>query len=89
MLGLANEPAWKFNSYANSMQNELFKISYSDGSIYAVDLLATNLNRGRDHGLPSYTKYLEYCLGRTATKYNDIKDLLTTGRLVTLSSVYE
>jgi peroxidase len=71
------------------MQNELFKINYPDGSIHAVDLLATNLNRGRDHGIPPYTKYLEYCLGRNATRFNDIRDLITVGRLVTLSSVYE
>ena len=51
------------------MHRYLFKSPYHG---YGLDLIAANLWRGRDHGLPGYNYYLEACgLGRA----NDFSEL--------------
>ena len=70
---MLNEPAWKFGTYSNLMQNHLFEFTNTDGSLFANDLLATNLNRGRDHGLPSYAKYVEKCTGLKPLTMRDLR----------------
>jgi len=49
-LGLVNDYAWKFGSFGNQLQNNLFQQFYANGSTSSYDLLALNINRGRDHG---------------------------------------
>ena len=52
------------------------------------DLTAINIQRGRDHGLPGYTKYLEALLGRSVKTFGDISDLISKEQIVRLKSVY-
>lgn len=52
------------------------------------DLTAINIQRGRDHGLPGYSKYLEALLGRSVKTFGDIADLVTKEQLYRLKSVY-
>ena len=47
LLGLINDPASQFDtSLASTLQNRLFEFPLSDGSVIAIDLAATNINRG-------------------------------------------
>jgi hypothetical protein len=39
MLGLSNEPAWKFGTYGDTTQNHLFEVTNSDSTVSSVDLL--------------------------------------------------
>ena len=49
--------SWTYGTFGGEMQNTLFK-QYS--AVYkqnvSIDLLAMNINRGRDHGMPSYAQ---------------------------------
>ena len=71
-LGLINDIAWKFGSFGTSLQNNLFKTTYSNGTVTAVDLLALNIHRGRDHGLQPYVKYIQKCFGVTINSFEDL-----------------
>ena len=49
-LGMINDIAWKFGTFGFDLQNNLFQTTYPNGSTSSSDLLALNINRGRDHG---------------------------------------
>lgn len=82
MLGLTTTNAWKFGNFADQVQNRLFE---SSG---AVDLLALNINRGRDHGMPSYATVLNYCFNYTVKSFIDIRNLVFPTKYQTLQTVY-
>jgi peroxidase len=67
----------------------LFEFKLSDGSSVAVDLAATNINRGRDHGIPSYNAYRERCGFKRALKFEDLSDTMNATQIQKLARVYE
>jgi len=71
-LGLINNAAWKFGSFGTALQSNLFKSVDSKGNSYSVDLLAMNINRGRDHGLQPYVKYIKQCFNITINTFDDL-----------------
>jgi hypothetical protein len=89
-LGLFNEPASKFDtSFADTLQNHLFEFRLSDNSVIAIDLPATNINRGRDHGIQGYNSYRAHCGFKRATTFQDLSDFITQDKIKLISSVYE
>ncbi|XP_054719916.1 chorion peroxidase-like [Uloborus diversus] len=55
--GMTRQPAQTFDSnVAAHLTNELFGASGQ-----GLDLIALNIQRGRDHGLPGYNEWREYC----------------------------
>ncbi|XP_023315879.1 chorion peroxidase-like [Trichogramma pretiosum] len=54
-----------------------------------LDLVSLNIQRGRDHGLPSYTKWREYCNLSVPASFNDLKSILDLESSNAISSLYE
>jgi peroxidase len=44
---------------------------FSDGLKYGFDIVSLNMQRGRDHGLPSYNFYRQLCGLPKMTSFND------------------
>ena len=90
LLGYVGDLAWKFGSFGFDLQNLLFSISASNGQIKsAVDLLATNINRGRDHGLQPYIYYVKKCLNISINSFTDLRVLMNGPSITALQKVYE
>jgi len=79
-VALLTDLAWKFGTYGNQIQNNLFQTTYPNGTTVAADLFAINLQRGRDHGLPTYVDFLKYYRNITISSFSDLAPLLMNGQ---------
>ncbi|CAL4126431.1 unnamed protein product, partial [Meganyctiphanes norvegica] len=62
LKGLSRCPASPIDGFvANTFTDKLFAIANDDGNFFGLDLVALNIQRGRDHGIPSYRKWRKYC----------------------------
>jgi peroxidase len=90
LFGLINDESNKFDtSFANTLQNHLFEFPAGDGTFIVVDLVSANINRGRDHGLPSYNSYREMCGFTRAQKFDDLVDIMPRENIEKLAQLYE
>lgn len=81
---LINDPPSRFDlSIADTLQNHLFE---SGNSVF--DLAALNLNRGRDHGIPSYNDFRALCGFPRASKFSDFGDFIKPFNIAKLQRVY-
>ncbi|KAI1309042.1 Peroxidasin [Halotydeus destructor] len=55
--------------FEDDVRGHLYKVV---GTRFGLDLVAINIQRGRDHGLPPYTKYLEFCFSDHVTSFQDL-----------------
>ena len=70
--------SWKFGTFGTELQNNLFQNGELRNSplFRAVDLLSTNINRGRDHGLKPYVHYVRMCHNIVVNNFNDLRPLM-------------
>jgi peroxidase len=55
------------NNFVPAVSNELF-----DEGPFGLDLIALNIQRGRDHGLPGYINYRKSCGGKKITSFDQL-----------------
>jgi peroxidase len=86
-MGLLSQPTSKFDAnVVDHLQNHLFE--FTDGSdVIALDLPATNINRGRDHGIPAYYKYRELC-GSPVTSWESLVNVMSAENIKKLQTIY-
>jgi len=73
------------SSFVEDIRNHLFESSPGRGGL---DLVAVNIQRGRDHGLPGYNKYKEICTGEKAQDFSDLTRVMDPENVRQLQSVY-
>uniref|UniRef100_A0A6A7FUB4 Peroxidase-like n=1 Tax=Hirondellea gigas TaxID=1518452 RepID=A0A6A7FUB4_9CRUS len=84
--GLAIQSSQKFdNFFSEELTNHLFARNNSFG----MDLVALNLQRGRDHGLPAYVKWRNLCNLRSIATFADLRDVMPPDAAQYLSSLYK
>ena len=87
--GLLNDPAAKYDSnLVDTLQNHLFEFTDSQGVLQAFDLLALNINRGRDHGIATYAQVRTACGLKQATSFQDLLDVMPQSNIDMLKTVY-
>ncbi|XP_040566989.1 salivary peroxidase/catechol oxidase [Lepeophtheirus salmonis] len=72
------------NSFTEEITDHLFERN-GDG----LDLIALNIQRARDHGIPGYVRYREICgLGRART-FEDLGSNISRRKIAQLKSIYK
>jgi peroxidase len=71
--------AWD-NAFADDIINHLFERKGNEKAT-AMDLVALNIQRGRDHGVPGYNSYRNACGLKRATEFDDLIDFIPQGNI--------
>jgi len=74
------------SSFVEDVRNHLFESSRGRGGL---DLVAVNIQRGRDHGIPGYNKYREICTGKKAQDWSDLRKSMEPRHINQLRTVYK
>ena len=82
-MALQDGEAWD-EIFADDIMNHLFEKTKNDKAS-AMDLIALNIQRGRDHGISGYNAYREAC-GKgsgieKATTFDDLRSNMRPGTL--------
>ncbi|CAL4085880.1 unnamed protein product, partial [Meganyctiphanes norvegica] len=72
--------------FTSQVTNRLFQPSSGK---FGLDLAAINIQRGRDHGLPGYTRWRMYCGLPPARNFSDLQYDMDQGALKALEKVYK
>lgn len=87
--GLLKEAASVVDPYF-SMAIKNFLYSHKDKfNGFGGDLVAFNIQRGRDHGIPPYFAFLKYCFNFHAKNWNDLRLFIEDAAFRQLTAVYE
>ena len=86
LVGLATQPRQRFdNIFTEEVTNHLFQ---AKNKSFGMDLVALNIQRGRDHGLPGYNAFRELCgLGRV-TDFDFLVDAIPHKIVERLKLIY-
>ncbi|KZS09370.1 Chorion peroxidase [Daphnia magna] len=85
--GLMNQVSQAMDgSMSQEVTNHLFQDS---GKNWGLDLAALNMQRGRDHGIPSYNAFREHCGLKRANSWRDLSDAFTNDTLKHFTSIYD
>lgn len=53
-----------------------------------LDLVSLNIQRGRDHGLPSYTEWRKYCMMPSVRNWDDLIGVVDPESLRSMKNIY-
>lgn len=80
LRGLTTQPAQELDtSFSRELTDHLFQES---NATHGMDLVALNLQRGRDHGLPGYTEYRKLCGLPPLSSWRELVNIVSSPELV-------
>ncbi|KAG6441696.1 hypothetical protein O3G_MSEX002010 [Manduca sexta] len=68
---------------------EISNLLFKSHNRWGLDLIAMDIQRGRDHGLASYNDYREICGLRKARTFQDLAGEISQDRINALAQLYE
>ena len=87
LVGLATQPIQKFdNVVTDEVTNHLLQ---EKGRKFGLDLVALNLQRGREHGLQGYNAFRELCGLGKVTSFDKLTDLIPAKIVRRLKNIYD
>ncbi|XP_037529438.2 chorion peroxidase-like, partial [Rhipicephalus sanguineus] len=85
--GLLRHPGQHYDSFiTEGVTHHLYRLRNDS---YGLDLVALNLQRGREHGLRPYVDYLQYCTGYQATTFEDLLQYTPAHIVQLYSTLYD
>ncbi|KAF7496118.1 Chorion peroxidase [Sarcoptes scabiei] len=85
--GFTTDPAQSWDSFfTKDLTERLFQES---GSAFGMDLVALNIQRGRDHGLPGLNHFRRICGLRPARSFNELNEFMESGSSEAFARVYK
>jgi len=73
------------NSFTFDLTRHLFQEA---GKLFGVDLVAVNIQRGRDHGLPSYPNWRKVCGLSPVNNFADLDSIMNKRTAQAMRTVY-
>lgn len=85
--GLLRHPGQHYDSFiTEGVTHHLYRLRNDS---YGLDLIALNLQRGREHGLRPYVDYLQYCTGYQATTFEHLLQYTPAHIVQLYSTLYD
>ncbi|EEC10299.1 peroxinectin, putative [Ixodes scapularis] len=85
--GLITQPAQTYDRFVTQqLTNHLYE---PIGQGFGMDLVALNIQRGRDHGIPSYNDWREHCGMSRITDFAQLADIMTPESAKAFAQVYK
>lgn len=86
LRGISFQPSQKFDRFfSDELTNHLF----AGKSPFGMDLVALNIQRGRDHGLPGYNQWRKICQLPLAKSFEDLLDVMEPEVVKKLQELYQ
>ncbi|CAF1250679.1 unnamed protein product [Adineta ricciae] len=76
-------------NYAQQIHHRLFESRNHQGETRRSDIVSLNICRGRQHGIPGYNAYREFCGLRRARRFEDFLDTMAFDSVRTLQMIYK
>ncbi|XP_067002115.2 uncharacterized protein [Anabrus simplex] len=93
LKGLMNTDILKVDPHVSSeLSQHLFESSPRMGikaTPCGLDLVSLNIQRGRDHGLPSYPNWREHCGLSRPTSFADLTGIMDDDSIARISTIYK
>lgn len=87
LLGLVNQPAQKRDEFiTKELTNHLFQ---TPGFLFGMDLASINIQRGRDHGIPSYVSYRVPCGLKPINDWSDMEKVTSAEAVRKFRELYD
>ena len=89
--GMTEQPGHGFdNAFVDDILDHLYESGNNVG-LGGMDLVALNIQRGRDHGLHGYNVYREVCQSyglKKAKTWRDFEDFISPSKVNNLKRIY-
>ncbi|XP_029341799.1 peroxidase-like [Acyrthosiphon pisum] len=88
LKGLTVQPTQKVDMlFTQTITNYLYSIDPNNS--FGMDILSLNIQRSRDHGIPSYTQFRKYCGLKDIENMQDLSEIMVEGSADRLLKLYK
>ncbi|CAI6355783.1 unnamed protein product [Macrosiphum euphorbiae] len=88
LIGLTVQATQKVDMlFTQTITNYLYRIDPND--VFGMDIFSLDIQRSRDHGIPSYTQFRKYCGLKDIENMQDLSEIMVEGSADRLMKLYK
>lgn len=88
--GMLKDPSMKVDRwFSEDVSRHLFETLDEFGRPFHFDLVSINIQRGREHGFPSYVKFREFCRLAPIRSWNEMRNFVHSDSVDIFMSLYK